>query len=548
MKAERTVRARHLESGPPGSTGHWTGLESPGAGHRRRRQPRRRGGFFDEPPADGLGGPIERLAFTAGGNEVLASSWYLRSARWDVATGKRLSLAPQRFGHQWVSTQAGLRALQSGSYDRPYEITVLDPVAGKVLYPLRWADPKEVGINGLRAYTLTADGKTLLVAHGDEPGPAPKSHVTAMDVASGRRLAHFTVPGNFYYPCAPFSPCGRWAVLGGKVYHVGTGTALFTPAGEPGEQLLPGDRRDRAPVWFSQDGRLMAGFLRKPRGSVDTLAVWELASAKILVRVPKAAFVAQVAFAPDGRTLTLVDGSGIRIVDMVTGKQLAAYVAPDVTCDVTDRGCGTQTLVFAPDGRTLATGHRDGSVLLWKVPQPADDHAEAGDLWADLGSESPARARAAVERLARRPAAAEALLTARFRPPPAPADPAIAALMKDLDSDQFATREEATRQLRVQGARAEPALRRALTGGPPLDMRRRIEGLLEGIAPSSQRLPESGETLRGIRAIEVLERVRTPAARGLLRAWAEQVPDRRLVVEARAALDRTRGVLPGGGG
>jgi RNA polymerase sigma factor (sigma-70 family) len=500
--------------------------------------------FFDAPPVDGLGGPIERLAFTAGGKELFAASWSLTSARWNVATMKPLSLTRERYGQLWVATPGGLRALQSGSYEKPHEITVLDPVAGKTLYTLRWAEPKEIGINGLRAYTLTADGKTLLVAHGDEPGPAPKSYVTTMDVASGRRLAHFTVPGNFYYRCPAFSPCGRWVVLGGKVYHVGTGTALFTPAGEPGERLLPGDRTARAPVWFSEGGRLMAGLLRKPGGAVDTLAVWELASGRVLTRVPKAAFVAQAAFAPDGRTLAVIDGRGIRIEDLLTGKQLAAYVAPDVTCDVTDRGCGTQTLAFAPDGRTLATGHRDGSVLLWKVPQRADDDTEGADLWADLGSESPARARAAVERLAHRPAAAEALLTARFRLPPAPDDPAIAALVKDLDSDKFAAREEATRKLREHGARAEPALRRALAGGPPLDMRRRVEGLLEGIAPPLQRLPESGETLRGIRAIEVLERVRTPASRRLLRAWAELAPDQRLVVEARAALERTPGVIP----
>jgi hypothetical protein len=143
-----------------------------------------------------------------------------------------------------------------------------------------------------------------------------------------------------------------------------------------------------------------------------------------------------------------------------------------------------------------------------------------------------------VERLARRPAAAVALLTARFRPVPVPADPAIAALVQDLDSDTFATREEAARQLRDHGLKAEPALRRALAGAPSLEMRRRIEGLLDALRPPLLRLPAPDETLRGIRAIEVLERARTPAARQLLQAWAEQVPDQRLVVEARSALER----------
>jgi RNA polymerase sigma factor (sigma-70 family) len=504
--------------------------------------------MFDPPPADGLGGPIERLAFTAGGKELLASSWSLTSARWDVATGKQLSLARERFGHQWVATAAGLRALESGGHQSPHQVKLLDPVAGQSLYPVSWAERKEVGVNGLRAYTLTADGKTLLVAHGDEPGPAAaKSYVTACDAVTGRRLAHFAVPGSFYYPCSPFSPCGRWVVLGGTVYHVATGTELFAPAGDPGERLLPGDRWARAPVWFSADGRLLAGLLvregAKEPAATDTLAVWELASGKVLARVPRAGFVAQAAFAPDGRTLALADGRGVRTVDLLTGKELAAYSPPDVTCDVTDRGCGTQTLAFAPDGRTLATGHRDGAVLLWKVPQPAEDAqraaaAERDDLWADLGSDSPARARAAVERLARRPADATALLAERFRPGPAPADPVIAALVRDLDSDAFTTREEATRKLRDSGVKAEPVLRRALAGTPSLEMRRRVEALLDSLAPPVLRVPVSGETLRGVRAVEVLERVHTPEARQLLQAWADQVPDQLLVVEARAALER----------
>src|SRR5262249_62427991 len=134
-----------------------------------------------------------------------------------------------------------------------------------------WTEPKEVGVNGLRAYTLTANGKTLLVAHGDEPGPTPKSYVTACDVASGRRLARFAVPGDLYFPTCPFSPCGRWVVLGGQVYHVGSGTELFTPTGEPGEQLLSDDRWARAPVWFSEDDRLMAGLLCR-KGATERAA------------------------------------------------------------------------------------------------------------------------------------------------------------------------------------------------------------------------------------------------------------------------------------
>jgi RNA polymerase sigma factor (sigma-70 family) len=506
--------------------------------------------FFEEPPDDGLLAPIENLTFTPDGKQIFAQSFYINAARWDVATGTRVGPAGQRLGRVIVPTPEGLRVLGCDSFRSPHEITVFDPISGKALQTVRWAQPGEFGVNGLRAYALTADCKILLIAHGNEPSAGPQTtSVTACDVKSGRRLVRFTVPGRLQFPRSPFSPCGRWAVLGGKVYHVGTGTALFTPAGDAGERLLAGDWRGDGPVWFSDDGRLLAGRLLPPGGkeSAETLAVWELASGKILVRFPKAGSVAQIAFAPDGRTIALLDGRGVRIHDLLTGKCRAEYAAPDVSCYFTDRGRSTETLVFAPDGRTLATGHQDGTVLLWKVSSPDDEtppltEDERSRLWADLRNDSPARARRAVQRLARRPADAVALLTTRFRPPSMPVDPALAGLIRDLDSDAFATRDRASRKIREYGAKAEPLLRRELAGAPTLEKRRRLDELLAAIGQSRVGLPLSGDTLRGVRAIEVLARVGTAEARALLREWVGQARNARLAAEARTALERDEAV------
>src|SRR5262249_32329499 len=110
--------------------------------------------FFEAPPEDGLGGPMEHLAFTPAGKEVVASSWSIASGRWEVATGKQLGFRPERPGRQLIATPGGLRALRCDSYRSPYEVTVYDPVAGKALHTARWGEPAEVGINGLRAYAL----------------------------------------------------------------------------------------------------------------------------------------------------------------------------------------------------------------------------------------------------------------------------------------------------------------------------------------------------------------------------------------------------------
>jgi hypothetical protein len=78
------------------------------------------------------------------------------------------------------------------------------------------------------------------------------------------------------------------------------------------------------------------------------------------------------------------------------------------------------------------------------------------------------------------------------------------------------------------------------------ERKRRIEGILATTTPPPLKLPLSGETLRGVRAVEVLERLATPKARELLRSWAEQIDDLHLAVEAAAALARV-GATPGPG-
>ena len=89
------------------------------------------------------------------------------------------------------------------------------------------------------------------------------------------------------------------------------------------------------------------------------------------------------------------------------------------------------------------------------------------------------------------------------------------------------------RALEKAGDRAEAGLREALAAGQlSLELRRRIENLLDKLSPASP------ETLRLLRALEVLENVRTPEARKVLQKLASGVPGARLTREAKAALTR----------
>jgi hypothetical protein len=119
---------------------------------------------------------------------------------------------------------------------------------------------------------------------------------------------------------------------------------------------------------------------------------------------------------------------------------------------------------------------------------------------------------------------------------PAPAIPAsrIRKLVKDLDSESFATREEATAALRELGGAADAQLRARLREGLSAEQRRRITELLEN-RESTEPDPDRLQALRGV---EVLDRAGSAEALSLLGELAKGSPEARLTREAAGAVRR----------
>jgi hypothetical protein len=107
-------------------------------------------------------------------------------------------------------------------------------------------------------------------------------------------------------------------------------------------------------------------------------------------------------------------------------------------------------------------------------------------------------------------------------------------LLRDLDSDDFGARRAALRELEGLRDEARPALRQALTGGLSAEVRKHLEGLVAG----PERLLHAGDVLRGVRAVEVLERVGTAEAQQVLQELAKGAPEARLTQEAKTSLER----------
>jgi len=110
----------------------------------------------------------------------------------------------------------------------------------------------------------------------------------------------------------------------------------------------------------------------------------------------------------------------------------------------------------------------------------------------------------------------------------------VERLLGNLDSPRFDDRERASRELRQLGELAEPALVHALAGRPSSEARRRTDELLQ----LRDRQIVSGDALRALRAVEVLELMGTAKACAALQALSAGAPEARLTCDAKAAVER----------
>jgi hypothetical protein len=189
----------------------------------------------------------------------------------------------------------------------------------------------------------------------------------------------------------------------------------------------------------------------------------------------------------------------------------------------------------------LASGSADTTILLWDVSSlkpdlpPANLSAEALDnCWADLQAADAARAYRSVWSLVAGGDKVVRFLAEKVHPTPGVDAKRLQQWLSDLDSGDFSAREGATRELTRLGSVIESELCQLRDATSSPEVRKRVNSILEQIAKAKP----SGDPLRQLRAIVVLERIGSPAARDLLKKLADGAPGAALTRNAKLALQR----------
>jgi WD40 repeat protein len=432
-------------------------------------------------PGEPMGQPVQAVAFSPDGKMIAWAG--RRICLFDTATRKEL----RRLGKEGepvlsIAFSPDGKVLAAGNragWLRLYEVATgqeLRLIAG--------------GYPGIVCLSFSPDGKAIALAH------ERSGKITVWETGTGKRLQHIGVAG---------------------YYRIEVKSLAFSPDGE----------------------RLATGLAAWNRRAVlDNLYLWDAKSGQSLGKLAgQSGQIAAVAFSPDGRTLASATGyealygrsdRSIRLWEIATGRQRAWF-----------RGhqSGITSLAFAPDGRSLVSASEDSTALVWdvtgsqKLQNDALRFQDPESIWRDLSQPDASQAYTLIWTLVDCPRQTFAFLKDRLRPA-SPADPArLENLIADLNSGRFAVREHATQELRNLGELAKAALRQKLQGILTLEMRRRVEQLLQKTDPAPDRLRE-------MRVIEALEHIGTPEAKELLQKLATGAVAARLTHEAKASMER----------
>jgi len=496
-------------------------------------------------------GPVVAIALAPDGKTVHTYANDHAVITWDITTKKPIHTVelPPNATHVALAASAEVAAV--GHHDST--LSVWDLKTGKESRQWKPAAPVEGRPGNFSALVISPDGKWIASRTYDQviriwdaaTGKETQQIAEQAPAANGATIGF--IGSGYGYPTLGFSPDGTTLLsLAGPVRGDENRRREFMPTNNvvrlwdvsTGRLVRRFDQSTNAILSFAfaPDGRTIATSCMD-----NTIHLWETASGKVRLqtKTPTPGNVGLVQFSPDGKTLAST-GQGydplVRCWDVSSGKEL--------TTNFKGHSHMVGSLAFAGDGKALLTGGGDTTALLWDTTAllkarttPAIELTEPQleAAWADLASTDAKKAYEAARLMIGATKQSTTLLQKQLRPVPAVDEKLIAQLVADLDHPKFANRQKANEELEKLGELAVPALKAALEGGPALEIRMRIDRLLEKATTGQAPPPEE---LRALRAIEVLEHIGTPEAKQALEGIAKGAAGAQLTRQAKTTLDR----------
>ena len=142
----------------------------------------------------------------------------------------------------------------------------------------------------------------------------------------------------------------------------------------------------------------------------------------------------------------LADGK-IHILEVATGKEVRRFQG---------HGAYVSTLAFAPNSKTLASGQRDTTVLVWDIAHSSRNLALANSnpsdrdlerLWSDMAGSDAAAAHRAIWTMVAAPEQAVNFIKHKLPAIPRATPERLRQLVADPDSSNFPLREAASKEL-----------------------------------------------------------------------------------------------------
>jgi WD40 repeat protein len=517
-------------------------------------------------PEGGHQGGVYGLFFVSDGKTLISAGRDGRVLRWDPTTGKELDSITLKKGHD--------------------ETRHYPPGRGLIAYGTQCA--------------FSPNGK-YMVGGASEYRPAS----AVFDLSRGVEIFSLVSSNSPVEGAGPvlFSPDSSKVTILGR-YSAGPPPEARSITLWEVETALPlpplmGHQGDLTAGGFSTDGQFLAiashqrtadREKKPPFREQFEVWVWNIAAGNLRTKIKLPQRCMGLLFLDERRFLAGIFQTGWRLYDAVDGKEVGTFegngapltappvlspdrrlvaagvasvprVKPDGTsvpstarvniweaasgtlrCELTGHQGSISALAFAPNGRTLATGSSDTTIVLWDLArkaenQPALKPDELDALWKVLDEQSAKTAEEAMRKLAARPGEVIPFLREHLKAAEGPLDAAtLTYLVGQLDAGRYATREAAGKRLERVGKPAVEPLRAALKANPSLELKERVEKLLTRIERTHGMAP----WWQSLRGIEVLERIGSPEAKELLASLAkgaEGAPSTRMAAEA---LERLR--------